>query len=237
MNMDYKTMRKYVWTTALVIGSILTMATTFRNDRSLLVSSTSPTGPEVSAYGYQIGDAVVNFRLKNIDGNMIALSDYAPKKGVIVVFTCNHCPFARAYEDRIVELHKKYAGAGYPVVTINPSDPIAYEDDTFDQMQERAKSKGYTYPYLVDDSQIVAKEFGATRTPHVFVLKNTGGKFVVQYIGTVDDNPQDPTNVTKRYVDDAVTNLLAGKPVITTTTKAIGCAIKWKETIYMYNNR
>lgn len=234
--MNYKTMRKYVWITALLLGGFLSMATTFRKDRPF-VSPTSTPSPEVSAYGYQIGDAVTNFRLKNIDGKMISLSDYASKKGVIVVFTCNHCPFSRAYEERIIGLHQKYAGMGYPVVAINPSDPIAYEDDTFEQMQERAQTKGYTYPYLVDDAQIVAKEFGATRTPHVFVLKNTGGKFVVQYIGTVDDNPQDPTSVTKRYVDDAVTNLLAGKPVVTTTTKAIGCAIKWKETIHMYNNR
>lgn len=184
---------------------------------------------EPASGGYQVGDAVSNFRLKNVDGRMISLSDYASQKGVIVVFTCIHCPFSRAYEDRIGALDRKFAGQGYPVVAINPSDPVAYEDDTFENMQERASSKGYTYPYLVDASQAVAQEFGATRTPHIFVLKNTGGKFVVQYIGTVDDNPQDPSGVTKRYVEDAVTNLVAGKPVVITTTKAIGCAIKWKD--------
>lgn len=179
--------------------------------------------------GYQVGDAVSNFRLKNVDGRMVSLSDYAGQKGVIVVFTCIHCPFSRAYEERIGALDRKFAGQGYPVVAINPSDPIAYEDDTFEQMQLRSSSKGYTYPYLVDATQTVAQQFGATRTPHVFILKNTGGKFVVQYLGTVDDNPQDPAGVTKRYVDDAVTNLLAGKPVVITVTKAIGCAIKWKD--------
>lgn len=179
--------------------------------------------------GYQVGDAVSNFRLKNVDGRMISLSDFASQKGVIVVFTCIHCPFSRAYEDRIGALDRKFASQGYSVVAINPSDPVAYEDDTYEQMQERSKSKAYTYPYLVDGTQMVAQEFGATRTPHIFVLKNNGGKFVVQYIGTVDDNPQDPSGVTKRYVDDAVTNLLAGKPVVITVTKAIGCAIKWKD--------
>jgi peroxiredoxin len=184
---------------------------------------------QLAAQGYQLGDAVANFRLKNVNGQMVSLSDYAGKKGVIVVFTCNHCPFARAYEDRIGALDQKFSPQGYPVVAINPSDPVAYEDDTFEQMQERARSKNYTYPYMADATQTVAHDFGATRTPHIFVLKNQGGKFTVQYIGTVDDNPQDPTGVTKRYVDDAVTNLLAGKPVVITTTKAIGCAIKWKD--------
>ncbi len=205
----------------------------YRNVRvalSLLVGLTSLVLPfQLSAQGYQLGDAVANFRLKNVDGSMISLSDYASKKGVIVVFTCNHCPFARAYEDRIGSLDGKFAPQGYPVVAINPSDPVAYEDDTFEQMQERARAKNYTYPYLADATQAVAHDFGATRTPHVFVLKNQGGKFSVQYIGTVDDNPQDPAGVTKRYVDDAVSNLLAGKPVVITTTKAIGCAIKWKD--------
>jgi peroxiredoxin len=179
--------------------------------------------------GYQIGDVVANFRLKNIDGRMVSLSDFARQKGVIIVFTSNHCPFSRAYEDRILALDQKYSSLGYPVLAINPSDPIAYEDDTFEQMKERAQSKRYTYPYLVDDAQTVARQFGAVRTPHVFVITNSGGKFTVQYTGTVDDNPQDPTSVTKRHVDDAVSNLLAGKPVVATTTKAIGCAIKWKD--------
>ncbi|TDB64152.1 thioredoxin family protein [Arundinibacter roseus] len=184
---------------------------------------------KVLSEGYQIGDAVSNFRLKNVDSRMISLSDYSSQKGVIVVFSCNHCPFAKAYEERVIALDRKFGGQGFPVIAINPTDPAAYEDDTFEQMQARARSKGFTYPYLVDATQTVAKAFGATRTPHVFVLTNNNGTFTVRYIGTIDDNPQDPSGVSKRYVDDAVTNLLAGKPVVTTTTKAIGCAIKWKD--------
>ncbi|HEV7348787.1 thioredoxin family protein [Telluribacter sp.] len=199
------------------------------------VTAPVPAGTDTEGFptalpdGYQIGDMVANFRLKSVDGRMISLSDFGGQKGVIVVFMSNHCPFSRAYEDRITALDRKYSSLGYPVLAVNPSDPVAYPDDTFDQMQERARSKAYSFPFLADDRQGVAQAFGASRTPHVFVLKNNGGKFTVQYMGTLDDNPQDPSGVTKRYVDDAVSNLLANKPVVITSTKAIGCAIKWRE--------
>jgi peroxiredoxin len=178
--------------------------------------------------GYQVGDAVSNFRLKNTDGNMVSLSDFTSSKGVIVVFTSNHCPFAKAYEDRIIALNNKFAGQGYPVIAINPSDPGTHQDDTFEKMKERSTAKHYGYPYLVDDTQQVARKFGAGRTPQVFVLQKNGTQFVVRYTGMIDDNPQDAAGVTKLYVDEAVTNLAGGKPVVTTITKPVGCAIKWK---------
>lgn len=182
-----------------------------------------------SSADYRIGDAVANFHLKNLKGSLVSLSDFSDQKGLIVVFTCNHCPFSKAYEQRIGALHRKFAAQGFSVVVINPSDPKMHEDDRIEQLSYLAKEKGHPYPYLVDDTQIVARAFGANRTPQTYVLKNTGGTFTVEYMGTLDDNPQDPTSVTKRYVEDAVTNLLAGKPVGVTTTKAIGCAIKWKD--------
>jgi glutathione peroxidase-family protein len=178
---------------------------------------------QAAASGYEIGSIVTDFKLKNTDGTTFALSNYKDKKGVIVVFTCNHCPFAKAYEDRIIDLDKKFAASGFPVVAINPSDASSYDEDSFDKMAARAKEKAYTFP------QATAKAFGAARTPHLFILKNEGGKFVVQYIGTIDDNAQDPASVTKRYVEDAIGNMLAGKPVVTTQTKAVGCSIKWKD--------
>jgi peroxiredoxin len=184
---------------------------------------------QAAASGYEIGSIVTDFKLKNTDGTTFALSNYKDKKGVIVVFTCNHCPFAKAYEDRIIDLDKKFAASGFPVVAINPSDASSYDEDSFDKMAARAKEKAYTFPYLSDDTQATAKAFGAARTPHLFILKNEGGKFVVQYIGTIDDNAQDPASVTKRYVEDAIGNMLAGKPVVTTQTKAVGCSIKWKD--------
>ncbi len=179
--------------------------------------------------GYEIGSIVADFKLRNTDGSTFALSSYKDKKGVIVVFTCNHCPFAKAYEDRIMDLDKKFAASGFPVVAINPSDAASYEEDSFEKMVARAKEKSYTFPYLSDETQATAKSFGAARTPHLFILKNEGGRFTVQYIGTIDDNAQDPASVTKRYVEDAVNNMLAGKPVGTTQTKAVGCSIKWKD--------
>lgn len=187
--------------------------------------------PETTApapTGYALGDAVSDFKLKNIDGKMMSLADFKAAKGFIIVFTSNHCPFSKSYEDRVIALDRKYASQGFPVITINPNDPDAYEEDSFANMQVRAKEKGYPFPYLTDDTQVVSKAFGAMRTPQAYVLKKEGGKIIVSYLGAIDDNAQDPSGVTKRYVEDAVNNLLVGKPVVTTSTKAVGCAIKWK---------
>lgn len=178
--------------------------------------------------GYQVGDAVNNFRLKNTDGNMVSLADFSNVKGLIVIFTSNHCPFAKAYEDRIMALNSKFSGQGFPVVAVNPSDPGTHQDDTFEKMKERAAAKSYGYSYLVDDTQQVAKAFGASRTPQAYVLQKSGARFMVRYVGMIDDNPQDPAAVSKLYVDEAVSNLIGGKPVVTTITKPVGCAIKFK---------
>ncbi|MCF0057907.1 thioredoxin family protein [Dyadobacter sp. CY356] len=178
--------------------------------------------------GYQVGDAVAAFKLKNIDGKTVSLADYNAAKGMIVIFTSNHCPFAKAYEDRIIALNNKYASRNFPVIAINPSDPGTHMDDSFEKMKERASSKGYTYPYLSDETQVTARAFGVARTPQAFVLTRVNGKFTVAYIGMIDDNPQDPAGANKFYVDEAVTNLLEGKPVVTLSTKPIGCAVKWK---------
>jgi peroxiredoxin len=178
--------------------------------------------------GYQVGNSVAGFKLKNVDGRMISLSDYNNSKGLIVLFTSNHCPFAKAYEDRIISLQNKYASRGFSVIAINPSDPGTQTDDSFEKMKERAGAKGYTYPYLADETQATAQAFGVSRTPQAFVLSRSNGKFVVSYIGMIDDNPQDPAGATKFYVEEAVTNLLEGKPVVTMSTKPVGCAIKWK---------
>jgi glutathione peroxidase-family protein len=178
--------------------------------------------------GYALGDVVSDFKLKNIDGKIISLADFQSAKGFIIVFTSNHCPFSKSYEDRVIALDLKYASRGFPVITINPNDPEAYEEDSFANMQKRAKEKGYPFPYLTDETQLVSKAFGAMRTPQAFVLKKEGGKIIVSYLGAIDDNAQDPSGITKRYVEDAVNNILAGKPIVTTSTKAVGCAIKWK---------
>jgi peroxiredoxin len=178
--------------------------------------------------GYQIGDTVSNFKLKNTDGKFVSLSDYQSKKGVIVIFDCNTCPYSKAYNERILALDKKYASKDIPVLVINSNDPNISPGDSFEQMVKQAKDKKYSFPYLIDESQEVAKNFGATNTPHVFVLAKNGDAFKVAYIGAIDNNSKDAKGADKKYVEDAVDAILAGNEIKTNKTKAIGCTIKWK---------
>ena len=178
--------------------------------------------------GYKINEKVADFSLKNIDGEMISLNSDKNAKGYIVVFTCNHCPYAKLYEDRIIALDKKYRNENYPVLAINPNDVKKQPDDSYEKMQERAKEKGFTFPYMMDDSQEVAKAFGATRTPHVYILKKEGGDFVLKYIGAIDDNPQNANDVEEKFVENALEALINDKKSYKKETRAIGCTIKWK---------
>lgn len=179
--------------------------------------------------GYKVGEKVADFKLKNVDGKMVSLADYKDAKGVIVVFTCNHCPFAKKYESRILALDKKYKGQGYPVVAISPNDPAVEAEDSPENMQKRSKEKGYTFPYLYDESQATAHAFGATKTPHVFLLQKEKGDYIVKYIGAIDDNTDNEAAVKEKYVENAINALQTGKPVNPETTKAIGCGIKWRK--------
>ena len=141
--------------------------------------------------GYSAGNSVEDFKLKNVDGKMVSLSDYESAKGFIVVFTCNTCPYANAYEQRIIDLHNKYASKGFPVVAINPNDPVASPGDSFEQMQKRASEKKYPFPYLIDPEQTVTKRFGALRTPHVYVLTKESGTGKVTYVGAIDNDTEE----------------------------------------------
>jgi peroxiredoxin len=178
--------------------------------------------------GYDIGDVVADFKLKNVTGQLVSLSDYKDRKGVIVIFDCNTCPYSKAYNERIIALNKKYAPSGFPVITIQPNDPAQSPGDSFEAMVKQAEKKRYEFPYLLDDTQVVSRAFGATNTPHSFVLKNEGGSFKVAYIGAIDDSSRDAAGAKKKYVEDAVDALLNGKEVPTVSTKAVGCSIKWK---------
>jgi peroxiredoxin len=176
--------------------------------------------------GFKVGDTATDFKLKNVDGKMVSLSDYKDAKGYIIIFTCNHCPFSVAYEDRIIALNNKYAGQGYPVIAINPNDPAVSEGDSYELMQARAKEKSFNFPYLYDDGQKVFPVYGATRTPHVFVLDKNR---VVKYIGAIDDNVNEPKSVQVKYLENAIDALKSGKEITTTYTKAVGCSIKVKK--------
>ena len=176
--------------------------------------------------GYQVGDIATDFKLKNVDGKMVSLSDFNKAKGFIVVFTCNTCPYAVAYEDRIEALNKKYAAKGFPVIAIMPNNTKVKPGDRFEAMQARAKAKGFTFPYLMDERQKIYPQYGATKTPHVYILERTKKGNEVMYIGAIDDNYQDASAVSKKYVENAVDALLAGKDIEEKETRAIGCSIK-----------
>lgn len=179
---------------------------------------------------YEVGDTVSDFKLKNVDGKIVSLADYKTSKGVIVIFDCNTCPVSKAYNDRIIALNDKYESQGFPVVAINANDPETSRGDSFEEMVAVAKKKKYEFPYLVDETQSVAKAFGASNTPHVFVLKREENSFKVAYIGAIDNNTRDASSADKKYVELAVDDLLAGKSVSNPKTKAIGCGIKWKNS-------
>lgn len=179
--------------------------------------------------GYEVGDSAMDFKLKNVDGKMVSLADFKDAKGFIVIFDCNTCPYSMAYNERIIDLNKKYAPLKFPVVAINANDPNLSSGDSYEEMIKEAKRKGYNFPYLVDATQSVAKAYGATNTPHVFVLIRIGNDLKVSYIGTIDNNARNGWAATKKYVENAVDELLDGKPVTTTRTKAVGCGIRWKD--------
>jgi len=178
------------------------------------------------ATGYKVGDVATDFSLKNVDNKKVSLADFKAAKGFIVVFTCNHCPYAQAYEDRIIALDKKYKKLGYPVIAINPNNPAKQKDDSFELMQVRAKEKNFTFPYLLDEGQKIYPQYGATKTPHVYILQKTKGGNVVKYIGAIDDNYSDAAAVKEKYAENALDALLKNKEVAVKETKAIGCSIK-----------
>ncbi|MES2575408.1 MAG: thioredoxin family protein [Bacteroidota bacterium] len=175
---------------------------------------------------YKVGDKATDFKLKSVDGKSYGLSDYKDAKGFIVVFTCNHCPFAVKYEDRINDLAKKYKSKGYILLAINPNDPSVQAEDSFELMKVRAKEKGFAFPYLFDEGQKIYPQYGATKTPHVFLLDKN---HIVKYIGAIDDNVDSAKDVKEKYLENAIAALESGKTPSPETTKAIGCSIKAKK--------
>ncbi len=180
--------------------------------------------------GYEVGDFARDFSLKNIDGTKVSLAGMPEAKGYIVIFTCNSCPYAKMYEDRINALDAKYKAIGYPVVAIMPNDPLESPEDSFENMQMRAKEKNFSFPYLMDETQEITRAYGASRTPHVYLLKKERDKNKVVYIGAIDDNYRDPEAVKVKYVEDAIEALENNRSISTNFTKAIGCTIKWSKS-------
>ena len=159
--------------------------------------------------GYQVGDTVTDFKLKNVDGKTISLADFKDAKGFIIIFDCNTCPMSRAYNSRIIALNRKYASQGFPVVLINPNSAEVVPEESFDEMKVHAKEHGYDFPYLYDESQEVVRQFNPTKTPHTFVLNKTSNGLKVAYVGAIDNNSRDGAKADKHFVEEAVNELLA----------------------------
>lgn len=171
-------------------------------------------------------ERLVPFTLPATDGSTVSSDQFADAPVLGVIFWCNHCPYVQAWEDRLIALQREYAGRGVRLVMISSNDPVAYPDDSFTAMQARAREKAYPFPYLFDETQEVARAFGATRTPEVFLFDRTR---TLRYHGAPDDNVEDPAAVTRRYLRDAIEALLAGRDPATAATPPRGCTIKWKK--------
>ena len=178
---------------------------------------------------YRAGDIASDFSLKNIEGKMISMSQYNDADGFIIAFWCNTCPVVKKYDQRLQELHAKYNPEGYPVIAINSNDPAVSPGDSWKKMQETAAVKNYAFEYLFDETQETARKYGATNTPHIYILAWKDGKLVVEYVGAIDNNADDPAAADKKYAEEALNSLIRGEEVAVVGTRAIGCTIKWKK--------
>ena len=173
----------------------------------------------------RIGEKAIDFSLPGIDGANHALEEYAGKNAIAVIFSCNHCPYVRAWEDRIVQIQADYAPRSVQLVAINANDASKYPEDSFSKMKERAREKHFNFPYVRDESQEVARAYGAERTPEVFLFDRTR---TLRYHGVIDDNYDDPAAVKVNYLRDALDAVLSGRQPPTADTNPVGCTIKWK---------
>ena len=173
----------------------------------------------------KIDSAIPGFSLTGVDDKTYDLNSFSDKKILIVIFSCNHCPYVQAYEDRIIALQKEFETKGIQIIAINSNDDVKYPDDSFDEMKKRATAKGFNFPYLRDETQDVAKAFGATHTPQIFLFDKDRK---LKYEGKIDDNWQEPEKVKSAYLRDAILEVLDEKEVSVPETFSIGCTIKWK---------
>jgi peroxiredoxin len=178
------------------------------------------------AFGLNIGDKApsTTVKMKNVDGSEVSIADVSGKQGTLVMFSCNHCPYVKAWQGRIASIGNTAKASGIGVIIINPNDPTDYPEDSYAEMQKRAKQLGFTFPYVVDATSDVARAFGATRTPEAFLF-DKDGKLV--YHGAIDDS-RDADQVTKHFLQDAIDATATGKAVSVAETKFVGCSIKFR---------
>lgn len=176
------------------------------------------------------GTAAPSFSLQDVTGKTVSFSDFPDAKGFILAFTCNTCPVAKAYEQRIIDLNKKYAPLGYPVIAINPNDPDIAKGDNFEAMKERAKDKSYSFPYLFDKGQVITNAYGAKATPHIFLVEKKTNSNTIAYTGSIDNDPENNNSNKVNYLDQAIQAISEGKAPATASTKALGCSVKRKKS-------
>jgi peroxiredoxin len=164
------------------------------------------------------------FDLPGVDGQTHALGDYDEIPALAVVWSCNHCPYVQAWEGRMMELQREFAGRGFRLVAINSNDAGSHPEDSFEEMKKRAGARGFNFDYLYDEDQSAARAYGAERTPEVFLFD--GDRRLV-YHGAIDDS-RDESDVSQTYLRDAIEALLAGEEPAVSETPAVGCTVKWK---------
>jgi len=172
----------------------------------------------------KIGDKALDFNLTGTDDKSHSLNEYA-NKNIVVVFSCNHCPYVRAWEDRMIKIQTDYESKGVQLIAINANDAAKYPDDSFQNMKVRAREKKFNFPYLRDEDQKVATSYGAQRTPEVFLFDT---KRTLQYHGAIDDNYDEPNAVKVHYLRNALDAVLHGGKVPIADTAPVGCTVKWK---------
>lgn len=172
----------------------------------------------------QIGSSAPDFNLPATDGKTYSLKFFSDKKALVVIFSCNHCPYAQAYENRIIEIQNDYTNV-LQIVVISSNESENYPEDSFEYMKARTELKHFNFPYLHDETQQIAKAYGATHTPEIFLFDHER-KLV--FHGKIDDNWQDPQSVKTKYLRNALDELLSGKQISVPETFTIGCTIKWK---------
>lgn len=175
--------------------------------------------------GIKLGDKATDFSLKGVDGKIYSLDSFKDFKILVLIISCNHCPYVVAYEDRMIEIQRDYLDKGVRLAAINPNNEITHPEDSFDNMVIRAKKKGFNFPYLRDESQEIAKILGARYTPEIYVFDQERR---LRYHGRIDDNYDNPKAVRRHDLRDALDSLLAGRTVQNPETTATGCTIKWK---------
>jgi peroxiredoxin len=172
-----------------------------------------------------VAQTAPEFTLPGVDGRDHSLADYGDDAALVLVQTCNHCPYAQAWESRLNAIQQDYAERGVSVVAINSNDATSHPKDSFEEMQKRAQANGLTFDYLYDEDQSVAHALGSKRTPEVFVFD---GDRKLVYHGAVDDN-RDETAVAAAYLRDALDAVLAGAEPTVADTRAVGCTVKWRK--------